>query len=246
MCFIAGLVLLTQANQSYAAPVWGSFDATRLRYRGAELSTGIAHNGLRRVITSTGGVIAPGTSKLTSSYLSGVDVFYTSLLDPANPSRGTLSVSEQSALMAWVVGGGTLIVTSAFDSFTSVYGLTGRVSHRGGPIVSVTADHPITTGVSRFSYTYEAEFSLPAEGLVLAKDSSGDPFMVVLEPDTGFHVGGRVVVVADHEVFSDGYISFPDNQRLAMNLAIWSVPEPTSLLLLTSMSALLAPQRRRS
>ena len=87
---------------------WGSFDGSRINYAAGQL-TGSAHNTLRSIIEANDGDIVLPTASLTAEYLSGVDVFYTSLL---STSTGTLSGPEQTALQNWIADGGTLIVTA--------------------------------------------------------------------------------------------------------------------------------------
>ncbi|MDP6719931.1 MAG: S8 family serine peptidase, partial [Pirellulaceae bacterium] len=206
--------------------VWGSFNASRINYSGGVLSNGSAHDVLRSVISGEGDTIASSTSQLTASYLSGVDVFYTSLL---NTSTGTLSGAEQTALQDWVAAGGTLIVTAdifplgAYESFTAAYGVTGYAALGHNATGYPVATHAITQGVSSYRYNTESTyFATPGNSLVLGDNGFGQDFMVVLEPATGFTEGGRLLVLGDHNLFTDSHISLADNHLLAENIVSWA------------------------
>jgi hypothetical protein len=244
--FIIAAIALSAAAHSQT--VWGSFDATRVNYAGGVLSNGASHTMMRNVITGTGATIAASTPTLTAAYLSGVDVFYTSLL--ADPD-GALSAGEQTDLQNWIAGGGTLIVTAdifptaAYNSFTSVYGVTySSISNTGTG--NVTAAHPITTGVSTYAYTTNAGLTYGANAMALGDDGFGNDYILVMEPGTGFNVGGRIAVFADHNMFADSFIGSNDNTLLATNLANWAavVPEPGSFVVLGAAVFGLAAMRR--
>jgi len=205
------------------AAVWGSFDASRINYVDGPLS-GAAHSKLRSIILEQGDTVAPETAALTADYLGTVDVFYTSLLDTFT---GPLAESEQSALGAWLSGGGTLIVTAdifpptAYESFTASYGVTGYVDAGGSSPATVVAMHPITAGVTHIAFETNVSFTYPASALLLA-EADAQPFGVVMEPATGFDAGGRILVWGDHNAFTDAYIDSDDNTTLAKNVAAWA------------------------
>ncbi|MDQ2986216.1 MAG: PEP-CTERM sorting domain-containing protein [Armatimonadota bacterium] len=235
------------ASVAQAQAVWGSFDISRVNYPGGTLN-GTEHSSLRTVVTGTGGIIAAGTPLLTAAYLGGVDVFYTSLL---SIGTGTLSAPEQNDLQAWIASGGTLIVTAdifpiaAYDSFTSVYGLTYFALGNGGT-GSVTAAHQIITGVVNYDYTTNAGFVHGANAMPLGDDGFGNEFILVMEPATGFMVGGRIAVFGDHNMFTNSFIGGSDNIQLATNLANWAaVPEPGTFIVISAGILCLAIRRRR-
>ena len=223
----------------YCAPViaqdscdWGSFDASRINYSGGAL-TQWDHNTMRGIIESNGGVIAAPTSTLTAAYLGGVDVFYTSML---HTRTGTLSAAEQAALQGWISTGGTLIVTAdifpfpAYESFTSFYGVTGYttsfecVDTTGFPVDV----HPITDGVTSYKYCTGGTFTSGIDALVLGDNGFGSDFIAVLEPATGFVAGGRILVIGDHNMFTENDINRQDNIPLANNISAWACEPPIS------------------
>lgn len=231
MRLIMMMMLLVPTGSVSAEVLWGSFDSSRINYSSGTL-TGSAHATLRGVIEAAGGTIAPPTSLLTAAYLSGVDVFYTSLL---STSTGALSGAEQSALHDWIAAGGVLIVTSdilsmpAYESFTAYYGVTGysALGHVGAgyPVTS----HAITDGVGSYYYNTESTFTYGSDALLLGNNGLGSDFMVVLEPGTGFTVGGRILVFGDHNMFTESYINSNDNLELAGNFAEWANTPPAAL-----------------
>jgi len=228
--FLLVFVLALSATTAGAC-VWGSFDATRINYAAGPL-TGTAHSQLRAIIEANGGTIAPATPTLTASYLSGVDVFYTSLL---STSTGVLSSAEQDALHEWIAGGGTLVVTAdifplpAYESFTAYYGVTDYTALSNNANGYPVADHPLTQGVTVYHYITESTFTYGADALLLGDNGFGSPFLIVLEPDTGFDAGGRIAVYGDHNMFTDSYIADQDNVQLATDLATWACAGPVPI-----------------
>ncbi len=204
--------------------VWGSFDGSRINYAGGEL-TGSAHTVLQGIITTNGGTLAPGTPTLTPAYLSGVNVFYTSLL---STSTGALSAAEQSALFSWVQAGGTLIVTAdifplaAYATFTTPFAVTTYTALGFSSFGAPTASHPITLGVVSYQYATNSTFNVPGNSQVLGNDGYGNNFILVMEPATGFILGGRVVIFGDHNMFTNTYIGTANNTILADNLVKWA------------------------
>ena len=223
-CLVALVVLAAPASAS--AAVWGCFDDTRLNYAAGVLANGADHDELRALIVANGDTLAPTTAVLDAAYLGGVDVFYTSLLSSGGP---VLSAAEQTALVDWMSSGGTLIVTGgsssgfwpSYDAFTSPFGVTGWGS-TGGSTATVIAAHPLTVGIANLVPNASATFSYGMLALELAEDSAGNPFMAVVDPDTGYCDGGRMLVLGDHNIFDDNNIANADNQALAQNMVTWA------------------------
>jgi len=231
LSFLTCALLLFATAATTNACVWGSFDASRVNYSDGTLNGG-AHSTLRGIITSNGGTIAAGTPTLTAEYLAGVDVFYTSLL---NTSTGVLVESEQNALHDWIAAGGVLIVTAdifplpAYESFTAFYGVTGYDDLGDAGTGVPVADHPITEGVATFYYNTQSTFTYGPDALLLGVDGGGRDYMIVMEPGTGFDAGGRILVIGDHNGFTNSSIGEADNMVLVDNFVRWactSLPNP--------------------
>ena len=202
---------------------------------------GSAHDDLRQLIADAGDTVATGTDTLTADYLDGVDVFYTGMLSGGTGMTagdlGTLSMDEADALDAWLAAGGTLIVTVDStglpgDAFADVYanwGLLFGMSDLGFVTDQSTAapavDHALTTAVTTYGWINHTTFMLGDDAMVLGDATGGAAFLAVLEPSTGFGVGGRVLVLGDHNLFTDNGIGTADNATLAANLVGWAQGE---------------------
>lgn len=213
---------LALASVPAAAAIWGSFSASRIAYVTGTL-TGDVHSMLRGYITDHGDTVADPTSELTPEYLATVDVFYTAMLsDGTGPTAGAL---------------GTLILTPdsngfegpfpiVYDSWTSDYGVTDYAFVFGPGTGQPIIDHPITTGLISYSLDGTTSFTYPATGQILGTAvANDDPFLVLFEPATGFDVGGRMLVVADHNALTDGLLDDLGNQQLAQNIVSWAAGE---------------------
>ena len=226
LALIALLLLPALAS----ACVWGCFDATRINYPAGVLYDG-DYNILRGYIAGAGGTLALPTTELTSAYLDGVDVFYTSLL---SQSTGTLSASEQTALQNWLAGGGTLIVTGdifplpAYESFTAFWGVTNWTSIGGNATGPTVNAHPLIAGVSGLYYNTNGSFTYGADALLIAVDTQNNAYAIVMEPSTGFNYGGRILVTGDHNGFTDGSAGNADNMTFMQNFAFWACSGPTA------------------
>ena len=93
------------------------------------------------------------------------------------PLQGRCQPQSSQALQNWIGGGGTLIVTAdifplaAYESFTSAYGITGYtdLGHMG--VGYTVATHPVTQGVTSYSYGTESTFfDTSGDGLVLGNN----------------------------------------------------------------------------
>ncbi|MCA9288404.1 MAG: hypothetical protein KDA05_07460, partial [Phycisphaerales bacterium] len=207
------------------AQVWGCFDSTRVNYAGGVLNGGSSHTMLAGIVTGSGATLATPTPTLTPAYLSGIDVFYTSLLTNNNTP---LSAAEQTALQNWLAAGGTLIVTAdvfnlpGYESFTSFAGVSGYATANTTSPATVAAAHPITAGISTAAYTTDATFTVPATALRIMSNGSGGPFACALDGSTGYAGPGRIAVFGDHNMFSNNFIAQADNTALATNLVQWA------------------------
>jgi cysteine-rich repeat protein len=234
------LAVTVLAPATASAATWGSFSAARIAYATGSLDGGV-HSMLRMYILAHGDAIAAPTDELTPEYLSVVDVFYTAMLSdgtgPTAGAPGTLSLDEQAALMDFIAGGGTLIITPdsngfdgpfpiVYDSWTADYGVTDYAFVFGPGTGQPIIDHPITEGFNGYSLDGTTTFTYPASGQILGTAVSNDnPFLVVFEPASGFDVGGRMLVVADHNALTDGLLDDLGNQQLAQNIVEWAAGE---------------------
>lgn len=239
--FLAPLAALALALVSApaAAATWGSFSSARIAYATGPLD-GDVHSELRALIDEHGDTLAPPTAELTAEYLATVDVFYTSMLSdgtgPTAGAAGTLSLPEQAALHDFVAAGGTLVVTpdsngfdgpfpTVYDSWLADYDVTDFAFVFGPDTGSTLIVHPITEGVDAFDLDGTVTFSHMASAQVLATTTSAEPLMAVLEPATGFIAGGRVLVLADHNVLTDAALASAGNETLARNIVGWAAGE---------------------
>ncbi len=98
--------LLTTCLADAAAVDVGIFDDTRLWSGVYNVETGAAMTELRAIWEARGAVWHQ-TPVLSETFLSQVSVFYTSQILQQN-----LTAEEKSALVDWVMAGGTLVVTA--------------------------------------------------------------------------------------------------------------------------------------
>jgi len=234
------LVPLALAPATAAAAVWGSFTASRIAYATGPLS-GNVHSMLRDYIADHGDTLADPTNELTPEYLATIDVFYTAMLSdgtgPTAGAPGTLSLDEQAALMEFIAGGGTLIITPdsngfegpfpiVYDSWTADYEVTDYAFLFDFGVGQPIIDHPITAGLNSYSLDGTTTFTYPTSGQILGTGlANDDPFLVVFEPASGFDAGGRMLVVADHNALTDGLLDDLGNQQLAQNIVAWASGE---------------------
>ncbi|MEZ4444130.1 MAG: MYXO-CTERM sorting domain-containing protein [Polyangiaceae bacterium] len=205
------------------ALIWGGFDTTRVNYAGGVL-TGTEHDGLRAAITGGGDVVGTLTGTLTASYLNTIDVFYTSLLT----NNGVpLSNAEQTALQAWVGGGGVLIVSAdifnlpGYNSFTNFAGVTNFTNAGSGPFMPV-GTHPMVAGITSFNTTSNVSFSYNQNNATLLVNNANVPWAVALDSTSGWNGGGCILVFGDHNSMTDNYINQASNTVWANNMVAWA------------------------
>ena len=234
---VAAGLLVAFGSSLAQATVWGSFEPSRMAYATGALQ-GAVHSTFRGLIEDHGDEVATGTDLLTPEYLAGVDVFYTAMLSdgtgPTAGALGTLSLDERAALQEWIAAGGTLIVTPdsngfdgpfpiVYDSWLADYGVTDFVFVFSFAVADPVVVHPITDGVGSISLDGYVTYTYPSEGEILATVDGGlEPLIVVLEPQTGFTAGGRILVVSDHNAFTNNYIGDLSNTPLAENIIAWA------------------------
>ncbi len=229
------LIFSVSAN---AGIVVGSFDSSRINYAGGAFETGF-YSVLRNDLANRGDSIQT-ISSITASNLQGVDVFYTSLL---STSTGGLSVSEQSALVAWVNGGGTLFTAgdvlnwqAVFNTFLNPFGInmsTDATPYSVGSGTIVDTSNPIINGpnglVTSFDYATSGVYDAGAYN-TFATDSIGNAILI----QQAFGLG-QVVAIGDHNLFTDTYIGL-NEETLFLNVldSSTAVPVPAAVWLLGS------------
>ena len=224
LTFASEAVRATVTDQKVGPPVWGCFDASRINYPGGVLNGGSQHTTMAGLITTNGGQLALPTPVLSASYLSTIDVFYTSLLT----NNGIpLSPTEQTELAIWLNGGGTLIVTAdifnqvGYASFTSSLGINSFTTGPGNSPATTVAAHPITAGVATAAFTSSSTFNVPLDALRIMNDGLV-PFACVFDASTNHAGPGRAAVFGDHNMFTNTFIAQNDNLQLAINLILWA------------------------
>jgi len=237
---IAATAFVSLAPSSASAADWGSYSPARMAYSAGALS-GTAHDDLRTAIEAAGDTIAAPTETLTAGYLDGVDVFYTGMLSGGTGASagelGTLSNSESDALESWIAAGGTLIVTvdstglpgdmfaTVYESWGALFGMDTVAFVTDEGMASPAGAHPLTAGVAQYAWVNHSIFELGDDADVLGDSVAGQVFLAALEPSSGFATGGRVVVVGDHNLFTDNFIGAADNAVLAANIIQWAAGE---------------------
>jgi hypothetical protein len=146
-----------------------------------------------------------------ATLLSNCDVFFIGYLSDANANAFT--AAELTAMMTWVSGGGTMIITcddSAYDAVCSSFEHPADPSGPGiNPIVPTAAGTAsplfnnvfgVVTAINEVGT--QGAFTVTAGATILAVDStSGTPLPVVLIHTFGT---GRAILIADVDILANG------------------------------------------
>ena len=168
-----------------------------------------------------------GTSTLTSTFLSGVDVLWLNSVSSNSSATAALTVAEQTALLNFVnAGGGVLIFgeNGGFDdeSLLDPFGATTTgvlTDLQAGTITNTT--HVVTNGpfgaVRTIRGNYAGSFTALGSATSLGVwNSSGLPSVAVVDPGVLAPGSGRVVLFSDVNFYSD-QLGAADNSKLVLN-----------------------------
>jgi hypothetical protein len=263
--FITVLSLTFCLTDGVHAFTIGYFDSNRAR--GTFDDTGSLSNETFGAALMSKGYTLVGTDVLTSTFLSGVDVFFTS------PSSSSLSAAEATAIANfWNSGGSIFIETDSNDSemaaANSFLAALGVGTSFGGALLPdndanggtiVGDDNPITNGpngdVRNLTYAVSTAYALNmgADGEIGI--AMIDPYytMAVYEPNAFTSGTGKLFMAVDPFTFdlftnSTGALYNPNNLVLGLNVidqVASTIPEPSTFLLLGAGLAGVGLLRRR-
>ena len=185
---------------------------------------------------------------LSALLLADFNIVFIGYLDDADAKAFT--ADELDALVAWVEGGGDILITCDDDDYDAV------CARFGAPVDDQTGDALVNTSGAGFGHPAlqgpfgevrqvistgdVATFSETTGGLALMRNASnGAPSMLV-----GQVGGGRVVLLGDVDMISDyGLYTFSDsifspNDLLLGNVIAWLAGESSSGACLPSATAL--------
>lgn len=247
------LVVISFASKADALTI-GSFDSSRINYSGGVFETGL-YSTIREQLLIRGDTIQT-INTLTSGSLSGVDVFYTSLLQSFTDS-GNLSSLEQTALVNWVFNGGTLFSAgdtlgfqNPYNTFLNPFGITisGTSNPSVGTHTVVDFTSPITNGpngtVNTFDVNTSGIFDTGSYN-ILATDLVGATTLLQLS----FGLG-QIIAIGDHNLFTDANIGI-NERTLFLNIldstpVVSAVPVPAAAWLFGSAVLGFFGMRRKS
>lgn len=272
-CLLAsiGLFVSTAASLKADPFVVGGFNAARGGFE--SLAPGEDSVLAADITTAFPGTTFDFTNTLTSSFLTGVNVAILGVATSDVSAITPLTASEQTALLNFVLGGGTALIfadNSEFDpnapaanaSLLSPFGvsvtgtLTGIVN---APILNPTGPLTSPFAVTQFATNFPGYFSNTGGGTVLAdlNGNPAEPAIVRFAPGQLGPGSGAVVFFSDSDAMVAGDSLTSTNLNLILNAfamtetadplvpADSAVPEPSTLPLVGLALGGLAVIRRR-
>jgi hypothetical protein len=266
-----GLFVSTAASLKAGPFVVGGFDAASGGFE--SLAPGEDSALAADISAAFPGTTFDFTNTLTSSFFSGVNVAIFGVATSDGSAITPLTASEQTALLNFVLGGGTALIfadNSEFNanapaanaSLLSPFGvsvtgtLTGVVN---APILNSTGPLTSPYAVSQFATNYPGYFSNTGGGTVLAdlNDNPAEPAIVRFAPGQLGTGSGAVVFFSDSDAMVAGDSLTSTNLNLILNAFAMTqtadpeistdsvVPEPSTLPLVGLALGGLAVIRRR-
>jgi hypothetical protein len=167
--------------------------------------TDTANFGPSGTVKATMDVSSTGVDTVTSSNLAGVNVFFVGYV-----LTSTYTDAEKTAMLNYVKGGGTMIVTSDDPTYdiSSIFGVTDAESPGGLETANITdtssplADGPFGTVSSFLEYASVSNFSDLGPASQVGANPEGAA-LAVIPPGALSATSGPVVFVSDVDVFSD-------------------------------------------
>lgn len=260
MSAIAALAALLVCGTVNAAVIVGGFAGNRTLngysiYNTASSANIQLSNSANHALYGDSIAFTAGTTAVDSTYLAGVDIFFTGLM---NFNRAKLTAGEVSALGSFINGGGVVIAhgdnlsfSETVDGLLNAFGLgvNNAMDNTGTLLLNNTApSHPVMNGpfgtVGAISIRDSAYLLPPASpGQILAQYSNGFGAIGAVDPGAGRQ--GGLIFFPDSETFgltNQDFRAQAEAQRAFNNSIAWAVsvtngtfktvPEPGTLALL--------------
>ena len=203
--------------------------------------------------------IVPGTAAATSSYLAGVDVFFTGLLDF---DAAKLSPIEVQSMTDFIQNGGVVIAhgdnlsfDETVDDLLNAFGLdvnNATNNTNANDVIVDLASHPVMNGPFGGVGTHEVRDSAhlltaTAPGEILTSYTTGQGAIGAAGPVGPW--GGALIFFPDSETYGLNEADFrgqPEARRAFNNAIAWAVqvPEPASCTLAILGLGFMARRRR--